>query len=107
MLENMNNVIIEKATHEEKDIAALLTLMAYKDLSYEIFWTRNDVDVVKAYAAFAVLPEYRGHGIICPASSRWRNKAQGIIMQKGASQQPRFRAKLLYGIHCSHLCILL
>ena len=50
-MESVETVVIESATQNEKDIAALLTLMAYKDLSYEIFGTSDDEKIIQKYSA--------------------------------------------------------
>ena len=48
---NIYTLVIEQASRDEADIAAKLTLMAYKDLSYEIFGTSNDEKVLEYYAS--------------------------------------------------------
>ena len=51
MLENTNVVTIERAMKDDDRVAAELTLMAYKDMSYEIFGAKNDEEILKYYSA--------------------------------------------------------
>ena len=59
VVKTIETVFVESATYNEKEIAALLTLMAYKDLSYEIFGTCDDEKIIEKYSALWLFEDDR------------------------------------------------
>ncbi len=56
---NSKPVTIEKASLEDTEVAAVLTLMAYKDFAYDVFGTKNDEKVLYYFRELWKLDENR------------------------------------------------